>query len=351
MTGRRGRLAASVVALAAVACSTTVDPSPTPSHTANTTTPAVVATREPATTPPAPSTAPAMPSTPLVTPTPTPTPEPVVVGPIDPQAAFDLASALADGVGTRIPGTGNDELARSVISRAFLAAGWRVRPDPFDLPQGGSTANLLATIDGTIPDGPLVIVGSHMDTLGGVGANDNASGVGVLVEVARELADEAAAFPIPVVLVAFAAEERQDAPGRPNHLGSERLAALLADRTVTMLSVDMVGNGPSTRVVGLERADRTLVDRIAAIAVRDGIADVVTDARGNVSDHGSFANLGVPAAFLWTGPDEHLHSAADTTEHLDLDDLARAGALTLAFLRDLGPEDVAGLRPTPATAG
>lgn len=281
------------------------------------------------------------PSTPEET---TSAPPPPVVAGVDAELALATAVELADGVGRRVPGTDGDVAARDVVTRRFAEVGWQVTADPLPLPQGGETANLVATVDGTVPSGPMVVVGSHLDTLGGVGANDNASGVGVLVAVASELADEAAGLGVPVVLVAFAAEERQDAPGRPNHLGSGQLAAAWADRTVAMLSVDMVGNGPTTRIVGLEGTDDTLVRRVADVAVRNGIGDVVTDTRGDISDHGPFALRGVPAAFLWTGPDDRLHTDADTTDHLDVEDLRRAGDLVLAWLRDLTTDDLAGLR-------
>lgn len=287
----------------------------------------------------------ATPSTEPSTVAPGPTAVEIVRGPIAAAAALAFAVGLADGVGMRIPGTAGDEAARSRIAAALLGAGWHVQPDIVALPQGGQTANLLATIDGQLPSGPMIVVGSHMDTLGGVGANDNASGVGVLIEVARELADEAPDFPIPVVLVAFAAEERQEAPGRPHHLGSEQLAAALGERTVAMLSVDMIGNGPTTLIVGMDGTDTTLVERIRAVAAKAGMADVETGSRGDISDHGPFARRGIPAAFLWTGPDGRLHTANDTTGHLDIDDIARAGALTLAFIRDLTPADAAGLQP------
>lgn len=326
-------VATTVVVLLAACTASPVDVS-TPTPTASPTATAVTTSTATATDTPSPT---------PTTPTATPTPEPVV-GPIDADRALAVAVALADGVGRRVPGTDGDLAARALVTAELESAGWVVTSDPVPLPQGGETANLIATVDGGVPeDGPVVVVGSHLDTLGGVGANDNASGVGVLVAVAAELRDEVARLPLPVVLVAFGAEERQDAPGRPNHLGSEQLAARLADRTVAMLSVDMIGNGPTTRIMGLEGTDDALVRRIAAVAGRDGVTDVETGARGNVSDHGAFALRGVPAAFLWTGPDDRLHTAADTTEHLDVADLARAGALTLAFLRDLGPDDVDGL--------
>jgi aminopeptidase YwaD len=261
-----------------------------------------------------------------------------------------VAVALVDGVGVRVSGTEGDRAARAQVAELLRQAGWDVAEDPFDLPQGGTTANVIATLGAPpAPDDPHVVVGGHIDTRPDTpGANDNASGIGVLVALAEELADEAADLPLPVVLIAFGAEEYQ--PGtREHHLGSERYAGTHPG-VVAMLAVDMVGNGLTTRIVGLEGHDDRLVRRLADVAATAGLTDVVTDARGDISDHGPFALRGIPAAFLWTGPDDRYHSPADTSEHLDLADLQRAGDLALAFLRSLHPDDRDGLQPgVPAT--
>lgn len=277
-----------------------------------------------------------------------PTTEPTPAGPpeFDASEAMAVAQFLAKSIGVRVGGTEGDVRARDYLERAFRMRGWQVEQVPFDLPQGGTSANVVATWDGRgMADGPVVVVGAHMDTVPGtVGANDNASGTGVVVALATALAPVAADLPVPVVLVAFGAEEYQ--PGtRVHHVGSEALAGQLGERTVAMLSIDMVGNGPSTRVVLLRDRDATLQQRLLAVATAAGIADVVPDARGDISDHGPFALRGVPAAFLWTGDDGRLHTPADTFEHLDVTDVERAGDLALEWLLGLTDADREGLRP------
>ena len=191
----------------------------------------------------------------------------------------------------------------------------------------------------------MIVVGGHQDTKPNtVGANDNASGVGVVVALADALAGIAADLDVPVMLVAFGAEEFQQDTG-VHHIGSETLAADLADRTVAMLSVDMIGNGPTTKVVAMRDHDATLQQRLLAVAGSAGIADVEAHVAGDISDHGPFALRGVPAAFMWTGDDGRLHTPADTFEHLDAADVQRAGDLTLAWLLGITAEDAPRLRP------
>ncbi|MGH3443424.1 MAG: M28 family metallopeptidase [Nitriliruptorales bacterium] len=259
---------------------------------------------------------------------------------IDPGRALAHVVALAD-IGPRLPGSEADRAARGYVSGIFEAADWSVVEEPFGLPQGGESANVVAWRSGAEPPygGPHVVIGGHLDTVeGSPGANDNASGVGVILAVAEALGPDVLPA-LPVVLVAFGAEERQPAAGRPDHVGSDAYASAHGERVVAMLSVDMIGNGRSTCMCWYAAGPGTLAERLAAVAGDAGIDAVHVARQGDVSDHGPFALRGVPAAFLWTGIDSRYHSPGDTAEHVRPADLARAGALLLAFLADLTSAD------------
>lgn len=332
------RLAAGAIALGVAmgACSGGAGTAPSPSSTP---------TAEPA-SPTATATPSALEPTTPPEPTVGPTSEPAAPPAFDASQARTVAQFLAVEIGIRASGTEGDAASRTYLRQAFELRGWVAEEVAFDLPQGGTSANVIATWGGRgRHDGPVIVVGGHQDTKPNtVGANDNASGVGVVVALADALAGVAADLDVPIMLVAFGAEEFQRDTG-VHHLGSEALALELADRTVAMLSVDMIANGPTTRVVVMRDRDTTLQRRLLAVAESAGIVDVVADAAGDVSDHGPFARRGVPAALLWTGDDGRLHTPADTFEHLDIADIQRAGDLTLAWLLGITADDVAGLRP------
>ncbi|MBW3576415.1 MAG: M28 family peptidase [Actinobacteria bacterium] len=258
------------------------------------------------------------------------------------------AAHALTALGPRPAGSPADSQARQLIADRLGGAGWSVVEEPFPLPQGGVTANVVAWRDLDPRGGAHVVVGGHHDTVAGSpGANDNASGVGVLLAVARELADEETG--VPVVLVAFGAEEYQPSEPRQHHLGSDRYAAGHADRVVAALSVDMVGNGDVTCICWSDVGPATLAQRLQHVAAETGLTGYEVQTRGDISDHGPFARRRVPAALLWTFLDEVYHSPRDTPEHLRPTDLRRAGDLTLSFLRSLGPQDANGLAPaTPA---
>lgn len=292
---------------------------------------------------PGPATASASPTSvasPAPRPSPSPSPSPAPV-----QEALDLALVrstiehLAGTIGPRPAGGPADAAARDHVAAAFRAAGWEVDQPAFPLPQGGTSANVVATLPGTSLAEPHVVVGGHLDTVeGSPGANDNATGVGVLVALAQELADEAGQLPVPVVLVAFGAEEYQPSTPRRHHLGSQAYADAHGHHVRAMVSVDMVGHGDVTCLCHLADHPDTLARRLVEVAEAHGLADGFrVEARGDVSDHGAFAAAGVPAVLLWTYRDATYHTPRDTPDRVHLDDVARAGEVVLAWLRAPAP--------------
>lgn len=282
---------------------------------------------------------PAASPSPLRSPSLPPSPAPRLDAP-DAARAVRLAGLLADDVGPRPSGGRGDRVARLTVASWLREAGWDVEEVEVTLPQGGSSANVVATWDGRGATGPHVVIGAHLDTVdGSPGGNDNASGVGAVVALAAELADEAGALAVPVVLVAFAAEEYQPSTPRVHHVGSEQYAERRGDDVVAMLSLDMLGHGPTTCICWFGGGPRTLADRLGALA-GDGFQ---VERRGDLSDHGPFARRVVPAAFLWTYLEPRWHSPEDTAAHLQVDAVSRSVELTAAFVRDLHAADSDGL--------
>lgn len=250
----------------------------------------------------------------------------------DVDQALEAVELLADDIGVRTAGSPEDARARAAVASLWTDAGWEVAEEPVPLPQGGATANVVAVLPGTDLTAPHVVVGGHLDTVAGSpGANDNATGIGVLVALAEELADESDALAWPVALVAFGAEEYQPSEPREHHLGSGAYADARGAAVHRMVSVDMVGHGTPTCLCWWR--DDTLARELLQVADVAGIGPVRAEAVGDVSDHGPFVAAGVPSVLLWTYPDGVYHSPADTSERLHAEDLRRAGDLVLAWLR------------------
>jgi Zn-dependent M28 family amino/carboxypeptidase len=208
------------------------------------------------------------------------------------------------------------------MARLFRRSGLRVAVQRFRVPSRGHSRNVIGVLDTRRTC--LRLAMAHTDTAAGApGANDNASGLGVLGALAGRL--RAGRPGCDVWLVATGAEERVYT-GSPDHLGALALArrALARGgrrRLRFALSLDEVGRdrpfwlrSPAARprpgVEGaLLRAARAA--RVPASWVRD-------EGSGN-SDHREFELAGLPAAKLGVGaggePCRHL--ACDRPRRLD----------------------------------
>ncbi|MBI2953618.1 MAG: M20/M25/M40 family metallo-hydrolase [Chloroflexi bacterium] len=192
--------------------------------------------------------------------------------------------------------------------------------------QEGTTQNVVGTRPGDRAG--AVIVGGHYDSvMAGPGANDNASGVGVALEVARALA--ARDYPYTVKVIAFSAEEI-------GHLGSRHYVSALSPKErqsiVAMINLDMVGVGNNLTVAGTGQLVAIGVDA----ARKAGYAAArLYGQGGGASDHTAFLDAGVPALYITWGPDPRYHSAQDKTHHVQPRLLAATGQIVLDVLKFL----------------
>jgi hypothetical protein len=267
-------------------------------------------------------------------PTITPSPE-AAAGAFGVDAAMEHVRALAVEIGYRAAGTEGDELAAAYIARELQALGWRAERRPFPLPQGGESWNVVGTPPGFDESRPYLLVGGHYDSLNGPGANDNATGIAAVLEIARAV--EASPATVPVMVVAFGAEERQPTPERPHHIGSRHYVEAMSSQArrnlVAMVNLDMVGNGDTIFCGRMSVGPREGTERCVATGERLGIA-VRERVTPDWSDNGSFLRAGMNAAWLWTGELPCCyHNPRDTIEVVRPDDLERAGRLALAIVR------------------
>ncbi|MBD2597115.1 M28 family peptidase [Nostoc spongiaeforme FACHB-130] len=212
---------------------------------------------------------------------------------------------------------------------------------------GKSCKNLILNLsaDGKHQDLPPILMGAHYDAVPGTpGADDNATGVAVLLELARKFATAPAKYPLR--LVAFDMEEY-------GLLGSAEYAALLHQQQQPlrlMISLEMLGYcnsipGSQNYPSPLEKFYPNTGDFIALIGNLRTIRDLISLSRSirkvgvpsqwlpvpnrglivrqtRLSDHAPFWDLGYPAimvtdtAFL---RNPHYHQPSDNIASLDLD--------------------------------
>jgi hypothetical protein len=231
-------------------------------------------------------------------------------------------------LGPRVAGSATERRAAQVVTARFAKLGLTPVVQAVPLPRGGASRNLVFRTGG----GPLrAIVVAHLDGVSaGPAANDNGSGIGALVEVARELGDT------PGVLYAALGAEERVMTGSKLHLGSARLLRSLtqADRRSVRLalSLDMVAYGPELNVRGLETRPNRSAARVLAAARRLGLRAPYLRDTGQ-SDHEELTRGGVPAAWLEWRWDPCWHTACDRVGRTDTAKLSAAIRLATAAVR------------------
>ncbi|HEX5622148.1 MAG TPA: M28 family peptidase [Solirubrobacteraceae bacterium] len=197
--------------------------------------------------------------------------------------------------------------AQMRLRRRFEAAGLAVRVQRFSTPRGHSRNVIGVWRAGRC----LRVVMAHSDTVPpSPGADDNASGLGALAELAPRLA--AIDPPCTVWLVATGAEERIYT-GSPDHLGALALTEIVPRRRLRYaLSLDEVGRGTHFRLRSPAARPRKRVERELMTARIDWQRDEET---GN-SDHREFELAGLRGVKLGVLDNPCRHTACDTPDRL-----------------------------------
>lgn len=250
--------------------------------------------------------------------------------------------------------------------------GGRVTVHPYDV-NGTTHYNVCLEVAGSRTPGEIVVAGAHYDTAAGTpGADDNASGVAGVLELARRFA--ARPSPRTVRFVAFATEEPPNirTPGMGSYQYARRCRGR-GDGVVAMISLEMIGYYSDAEesqkippwLTGYPRVGNYLVfvgdtsarDRARRacelFTARCGIPAESWNAPQfmpgvNSSDQWSFWQWDYPGMMVtdtanWRNP--NYHQPGDTPDTLDYARMARAVEGLEAVLREWAGETVG----TPAT--
>jgi len=279
--------------------------------------------------------------------TPVPTATQPATQPAPPERSYDVSVAmravrhLAGDIGPRQATSPAFREAADWVADQLERTGYDVHRQRFAVPGGvswgvpvaaGRSQNVVATEPGFDPTQPHLVVGAHLDTVPQApGAEDNATGVGVLLALARTDLEER----LPVVLVAFGAEEPRGPTDAEHHFGSRHYVASMspAERQAVrgMLSLDRVGVGSVIPVGSAGESDAVQRQALRA-AERAGVpARAVAGQRS--SDHWSFVRAGLPGARIGSTPYAGYHSAGDVPSVVNRAQLDRVGRLVIAWLR------------------
>lgn len=302
---------------------------------------------------------------------------------VDGQAVYDWVKGVVtkpDGSPHfRVPGTPDHAEAAVWLAQQMAVPGWTVSWQNFTgedykgLDKGGVAAyydnpaycraadrdrltglrfsNLVATLPSPAQTERSLVLAAHWESKRYaseesdpalrsqpvLGANDGASGVGVLLQLQWELAGKQLPYNVQVVL--FDGEDGfQDCHPLAGSLWFvDQLAPGAVDR---MLLLDMVGD-PDARFIRdaqSVRCDPALVDLLHDKAARHGLEENFPGTSASVSDdHVPFAEAGIPAVDLidfGRGFPPYWHTTHDTMENLSADMLGAVASLVLDVLQD-----------------
>jgi len=258
-----------------------------------------------------------------------------------------LAAPEREGRGI---GTAGLEAAATYIADQFKSIGlapggtdgyfqpFSITPGP-----GGSPAqarNIVGVLAGTKAEWTAqpVLVTAHYDHLGrgwpdahagdaGAihhGADDNASGVAVMLELARAIASSGKPQR-PIVFVAFSGEEAGLA-------GSKHFAAqptpMPIDRTIGVINLDTVGRLRSGKVQFLGTGTATEWQHIVrGGSFVTGVESTSIPGNAEASDQWTFIQRGIPGVQVFTGPHADYHRPTDTADKIDVDGMVKVATL------------------------
>ena len=263
----------------------------------------------------------------------------------------DITHLSSESFKGRELGTPELDTAATYIAKQFQQIGltpggdsnsyFQIWQQDVGLPKGNITLrNVIGILPGTNPQlaGQSLIIGAHYDHLGmgwpdvraahqgkiHHGADDNASGIAVMLELARQIVPKWQPERT-IIFIAFTGEEA-------NLLGSRHYIRNTknypTEKIIAMLNLDTVGrleNNPVT-VFGTGTA-RELVHVFRGAGFVTGIpVNAVQDDFGS-SDQAAFIQAGVPAVQFFASAHEDYHAPGDTMDKIDSAGLVKVAAI------------------------
>ena len=259
---------------------------------------------------------------------------------------FDASRALLDvqaqiDFGPRTPESDAHSAVIDYIKNNLESAGWKV-----ELQASERMGHPIVNIEASRGSGtPWVIIGAHYDSrlyadrdsntslaeLPGPGANDGASGVAVLLELARVIPRD---LDKKISLVFFDAEDQGKIPGWDWILGSREFAESLSVFPDAVVVIDMIGDA-DLNVYREKSSDVALTDEIWQIAAELGYGQSIIneDKHSILDDHLPFIELGIPAIDIIDFDYPYWHTSSDTLDKVSAKSLEIIGVTLLAWLK------------------
>lgn len=260
---------------------------------------------------------------------------------------FDGTRAYTDvqtqvDMGPRTPGSAGHAQVREWMRKELESAGWIVEIHETEA-LGNPIYNLIAKRSDAPPQ---VILAAHYDTRIFAdndpdenkrtqpvpGANDGASGVAVLLELARTLPQDT----VPVWLVFFDAEDNGRIEGWDWILGSRAFANEIAVQPQSVVILDMIGDA-NLNIHYEKNSDQTIRAEIWDTAARLGYEEafIQTEKYSMLDDHTPFLEKGIPAVDIIDFDYPYWHTIQDTPDKVSAESLQIVGRTIWQWVSEL----------------
>jgi len=256
---------------------------------------------------------------------------------------FDGQRAYQDVVaqvafGPRVPDSPAHTQTIKYIEDELHKVGWQAKVQETTW-QGFPIQNIIAS---RTDQQPQILLGAHYDSriladqdpgpghnAPVPGANDGASGVAVLLELARSLPKDS----LPTWLVFFDAEDDGGIAGRSWIMGSQAFVAALTFHPRAAIILDMVGDA-NLNIYMERNSNAALETQIWGQATRLGFGQQFISAIKYVmeDDHTPFLKAGIPAVDIIDFDYPFWHTAADTPDKISVRSLGIVGETVRAWL-------------------
>ena len=285
----------------------------------------------------------------------------------------DVAFLANDSLAGRETGTPEELVAANYLQQRMETIGlqakgnantyfqtftFKPKTDPHSEVQfvnGDSTTtgtNVIGYIDNQA--NKTVIIGAHYDHLGmggdgslyadgeaiHNGADDNASGVGVMLKLAEKLKDSIKGSNY--LFIAFSGEEM-------GLLGSNYFSknpTIDFKKANYMINMDMVGRLREDKTLSISGTGTAPIWNQVLNATNPGFKLVLSESGVGPSDHTSFYLQDIPALHFFTGQHEDYHKPSDDFDKLNYEGMEMIGNYIMEVIAELDDDDKLAFRPT-----
>lgn len=292
------------------------------------------------------------------------------------QIKRDLGNIILSGTGISIDSL-EAQLNRQRKSVVFATKSV-IRGNAELIRETDNTRNVVMMLPGEDEElkNEYLIFGAHFDHLGmggkgsssragdtvavHYGADDNASGVAMMLELAEKFSDDGG-NKRSIICIGFSGEEE-------GLLGSKHFVSdppIDLSKVNAMINLDMVGRLNEDKTLQISGVGTAvgLQDLILSVSDTSDIKLALSEEGYGPSDHSSFYGKDIPVLFYFTGAHEDYHTPSDTYEDINYDGMVRiseqifkvssalVNADTSLQFREAGPRKPAATRMKGVTLG